>query len=215
VLVGREGCQTHVPSPESPLSVRRLGPYLLLVAVAVALVVCADRFPSSLPRQWDASGNPGGGFTSRSGFGMAAPIIGWTFLLILLDRLLTYRGRRPLFSPQLARGMESMRWVFPVMALAYAFAPVWGGTPIRAGWALMFGFPLLVEFVRVTAGKDGGWLAGAHVDPADQRLLVPDAAGEGRRLNYARPAARVLAIVVVVLVGLSVVLAVRARLLPR
>jgi len=197
------------------LSFRRLGPYLLLVAVAAALVVFADHFPASMPMNWDTSGNSGGGIRPRSGFGMAAPIIGWTFLLILLDRLLTYKGRRPLFSPQLATGLETMRWVFPVMALAYAFAPVWGGTPIRVGWALMFFVPLLVEFVRVTAGKDGGWLAGAFVDAADRRLLVPKADGEGWRINYARPAARVLAFVLVVLVGLSVLLIVRARWLAR
>jgi hypothetical protein len=197
------------------LSFRRLGPYLLLVAVAVAVVVCADRFPLLLPMTWDESGRSSGGMSSRNGFSLAAPIIGWTFLLILLDRLLTYRGRRPLFSPELARALESMRWVFPVMALVYAFAPVWGGTPIRVGWALMFAVPLLIEFVRRTLGKDGGWLAGAYVDPADPRLLVPNESGDGKRINYARPAARVLAIVLVVLVGISVLLTVRARWLAR
>jgi uncharacterized protein DUF1648 len=190
------------------LSFRRLAPYLLLVAVAVAVVSFADQFPSSMPTQWDASGKPSR-FSPRSGFGIVSPILIWTFLLILLDRLLTYRGRRPLFSPQLARALESMRWLFPVIATAYAFAPVWGGTPIRISYGLMFAVPLLIEFVRVSSGKDGGWLASAYVNPADSRLLVPDA--EGWRLNYARPAARVLAIVIAVLIGLAVV-AVRARL---
>jgi hypothetical protein len=43
------------------LSFRRLDPYLLLLAVAVALVVFADQFPALMPMQWDASGNSGGG----------------------------------------------------------------------------------------------------------------------------------------------------------
>ena len=197
------------------MSFRRLGPYLLLVAVVVAVVVFADQFPSLMPLEWDAKGNSGGGMRPRNGFGMAAPIIAWAFLLILLDRLLTYRGRRPLFSPQLARGLESMRWVFPVMAMVYAFAPIWGGTPIRVGWALMFFIPLLVEFIRVTAGGDGGWLAGAFAAPADTRLFVPKDDGGGWRINYARPAARVLAFILVILVGLSVILTVRARWLAR
>ena len=152
----------------SSVSFRRLAPYLLLLAVAVALVACADQFPSSMPTHWDSSGKPSR-FTPRSGFGMASPILLWTFPLVLLDRLLTYRGRRPLFSPQLARALESMRWLFPVIAMAYAFAPVWGGTPIRVGY-------------------------GAYVDPTDRRLLVPKASGEGWRLTFARPTARVLAI---------------------
>ena len=104
-----------------------------------------------------------------------------------------------------------MRWLFPVIATAYAFAPIWGETPIRVGYGLMLAVPLLIEFVRVTSGKDGGWLAGAYVNPADRRLLVPKASGESWRVNYARPAARVLAIVLAVLFGLAV-LAVRARL---
>jgi hypothetical protein len=195
------------------LSFRRLAPYLLLVAVAVALVAYADQFPSSMPTHWDASGKPSR-FTPRSGFGMASPILIWTFLLILLDRLLTYKGRRRLFSPQLARALESMRWLFPVMAMAYAFAPIWGETPIRVGYGLMFAVPLLIEFVRVTSGKDGRWLAGAHVNPADRRLLVPTASGEGWRINFARPAARVLAILLALLFGLAV-LAVRARFRAR
>lgn len=194
------------------MSFRRLAPYLLLLAVAVALVVCADHFPSPMPTQWDASGKPSR-FSSRSGFGMASPLLIWTFLLILLDRLLTYRGRRPLFSPQLARALESMRWLFPVIATAYTFAPVWGGTPIRVSWWLMFAVPFLIEFVRVTSGKDGGWLAGAYGNPADRRLLVPKASGEGWRVNWAQPAARVLAIVLVVLFGLAV-LAARALRVP-
>lgn len=191
------------------MSFRRLAPYLLLLALAVALVVCADQFPSSMPTHWDASGKPSH-FTSRSSFGMASPILIWTFLLILLDRLLTYRGRRPLFSPQLTRALESMRWVFPVIAMAYAFAPIWGGRPILVSYGLLFAVPLLIEFIRVTSGKDGGWLAGAYVDPAERRLLVPSPSGEGWRLNYARPAARVLAIVLAVLFGLAF-LAVRLR----
>jgi hypothetical protein len=36
------------------LSFRRLGPYLLLVAVVVAVVVFADQFPSLMPLEWDA-----------------------------------------------------------------------------------------------------------------------------------------------------------------
>jgi hypothetical protein len=183
---------------------------LLLLAVAVALVVCADQFPAWIPTHWDASGKPSR-FTPRSGFWMASPILIWTFLLVLLDRLLTYRGRRPLFSPQLARALESMRWLFPVVAMAYAFAPVWGATPIRVAYGLMFAVPLLVEFVRVTSGKDGGWLAGAYVNPADRRLVVPTVSGEGWRVNFARPAVRVLAILLALLFGLAV-LAVRARL---
>jgi hypothetical protein len=182
----------------------------MLLAVAVAVVLCADHFPPSMPTQWDASARPSR-FIPRSSFWMVSPILSWTFLLILLDRLLTYRGRRPLFSPQLARALESMRWLFPVTATSYAFAPVWGATPIRVSYGLMFAVPLLIEFVRLTAGKDGGWLAGAYVNSGDRRLLVPNASGEGWRVNFAQPAARVLAIVLAVLLGLAV-LAVRARL---
>lgn len=210
---GRTAARITISSPEDPLSFRRLGPYLLIVAVVAAVVVFADQFPALMPLEWDAKGNSGGGMRPRNGFGMAAPILAWTFMLILLDRLLTYRGRRPLFSPELTRGLESMRWVFPVMALVYAFAPIWGGTPIRVGWVLMFFFPLLVEFIRVTAG--GGWLAGAFADPADPRLFVPKADGAGWRINYARPAARVLAFVLVVMLGVSILLTVRARWLAR
>lgn len=203
------------------MSFRRLAPYLLLLAVAVALVICADQFPSSLPTHWDASGKPSR-FTSRSGFALGSPILVWTVLLLVLDRLLA-AARRMSRSPDmarvlesrgylsLARALESWRWLFPLLALADAFAPVWGVTPIRVGWGLLAAVPLFIEFVRVSSGKDGGWLAGAYVNPGDRRVLVPKASGEGWSLNYARPAARVLAIVLAVLFGLAV-LAVRARL---
>src|SRR5262249_23012985 len=117
----------------------------------------------------------------------------------------------PLFSPQLTRALESMGWGFPVIAMAYAFAPGWGGRPILVSYALLVAVQLLIEFVRVTSGKDGGWLAGAYGDPAERRLLGPGPPGGGWRLNSARPVARVLAIVLAVLFGLAV-LAVRARL---
>ena len=54
------------------MRLRSLGPYLLLLLPAVALVVFVDRFPSPMPVHWDAAGRPNG-FFPRTPLAMAFP----------------------------------------------------------------------------------------------------------------------------------------------
>jgi uncharacterized membrane protein len=71
------------------MKLRTLGPYLLLIPPAIALVFLADRFPSPMPVHWDLAGRPNGYFPRTPLACLSTPLSGG--ILLLLDGIVAAR----------------------------------------------------------------------------------------------------------------------------
>ena len=200
------------------MKLRSLGPYLLLLVPAVALVVFADRFPSPMPVHWDASGRPNGYFP-RTPAAMAFPLILFGGILLLLDGIVAGGARTgpPAMTEAVRRMLAPIRWLLGLTALPAAFAPIWGPMPVLAAAAAM----VLVVGVQIAraprmAPPSGeGWHGLVYVNPADPRLVVPKRHGIGWTFNFAKPIAWVLLTVLLLgplaFVGAVILRAARCR----
>jgi uncharacterized membrane protein len=177
------------------MKLRSLGPYLLLLVPAVALVLFADRFPSPMPVHWDASGRPNGYFP-RTPLAMAFPLLLFGGILLLLD-LIQASGARtgpPAMAEAVGRMLAPVRWLLALMALPTAFAPIWGPIPALVAAAVL----VLVVGIqaarapRMAPAAGEGWHGLLYVNPADPRLVVPKRSGLGWTFNFARPVAWVI-----------------------
>ncbi len=182
---------------------RTVGPYLLLVPPAVALVLFADRFPSPMPVHWDLAGRPNG-FFPRTPLAMAFPILFLGGLLLFLDGIVASGARvgPPAMTEGVRRLLAPIRWMIGLMATPSAFVPLWGPTPVLVGAGAMV-LVVVVQIARAprlapasTEGSRGGLF---YVNPSDPRLVVPKRWGVGWTFNFARPAAWVLLAVLLLL----------------
>lgn len=195
------------------MRLRTLGPYLMLVPPAVALILLADQFPLRMPVHWDAAGRPNG-FFPRTPLALAFPLLLLGGILLLFDAIAASSGRTGPDSvgEGVRRLLGPIRWVLALMATPAAFAPLWGPTPVLVGAAALV-VVVVVQIARaprLTPSSTDGWRGGLlYVNAADPRLLVPKRSGLGWTFNFARPLAWVLLAVlmlgpllVVLLVGL-------------
>jgi len=177
------------------MKLRSLGPYLLLLVPAVALVLFADRFPSPMPVHWDASGRPNGYFP-RTPLAMAFPLLLFGGILLLLD-LIQASGARtgpPAMTEAVGRMLAPIRWLLALMALPTAFAPIWGPIPVLVAavvLVLVVGIQV-VRAPRMAPPGGEGWHGLLYVNPADPRLVVPKRSGLGWTFNFAKPIAWVI-----------------------
>ena len=177
------------------MKLRGLGPYLLLVLPAIALVLFADRFPSPMPVHWDASGRPNG-FFPRTPVAMAFPLLLLGGILLLLDGIVAGGARTgpPAMTEAVRRMLAPIRWLIALTAVPAAFAPLWGPTPVLAAAGAMV-VTIVVQIVRaprMAPASGDGWRGVLYVNPADPRLVVPKRSGLGWTFNFARPIAWVL-----------------------
>jgi len=177
------------------MRLRSLGPYLLLLLPAVALVLFVDRFPSPMPVHWDAAGRPNG-FFPRTPLAMAFPLLLLGGILLLLDGIVASSARTgpPAMTEAVRRLLGPIRWLLALTAIPAAFAPLWGPTPVLVcAGAMVLG--VIVQVARaprtVPAGGDG-WRGLFYVNPSDPRLVVPKRSGLGWTFNFARPIAWVV-----------------------
>jgi len=184
------------------MRLRTLGPYLLLVPPAVAVMVLAHAFPSPVPVHWDAAGRPNG-FFPRTPLALAFPFLFLGGLLLLLD-LLVASGARvgpPAVAEAVRRLLEPIRWLIGLMATPTALAPLWGPLPVLAG-ALAMVAVVLVQIVRaprIAPRTPDGGRGLFYVNAADPRLVVPKRSGLGWTFNFARPLAWVLTAILLLL----------------
>ena len=174
------------------MKLRGLGPYLLLVLPAIALVLFADRFPSPMPVHWDASGRPNG-FFPRTLVAMAFPLLLFGGILLLLDGIVAGGARTgpPAMTEAVRRMLAPIRWLIALTAVPAAFAPLWGPTPVLVAAGAMV-VTILVQIVRaprMAPASGDGWRGVLYVNPADPRLVVPKRSGLGWTFNFARPLA--------------------------
>jgi Family of unknown function (DUF5808)/Domain of unknown function (DUF1648) len=178
------------------MKLRSVGPYLLLLPPAVALLLLADRFPSPMPVHWDLAGRPNG-FFPRTPVAMAYPILFFGGILLFLDGIVAGGARvgPPAMTEAVRRLLAPIRWLLGLMTSPAAFAPLWGPTPVLLGAAVMV-LVVVVQVVRSprlappgTAGWRGGLI---YADASDPRLIVPKRWGLGWTFNFARPVAWVL-----------------------
>src|SRR4249919_2922953 len=115
----------------TPMKLRSLGPYLLLIPPAVALVFLADRFPSPMPVHWDIAGRPNG-FFPRTPLAMAFPLLLLGGILLLLDGIVVGGARvgPPAMTEGVRRLLGPIRWMIALTATPAAFVPLWGPTPV-------------------------------------------------------------------------------------
>ncbi len=195
------------------MKLRTLGPYLLLVPPAIALVFLADRFPSPMPVHWDLAGRPNGYFP-RTPLALAFPLLLSGGILLLLDGIVasTARAGPPEMSEAMRRLLAPIRWVLGLLATPAAFAPLWGPTPVLvvAGAVVVVIVVQIVRSARMAPALADNWRGGLfYVNSADSRLLVPKRSGLGWTFNFARPVAWLILaalllgpLVVVFLIGL-------------
>ena len=174
------------------MKLRSLGPYLLLLPPAVALVVFADRFPSPMPVHWDGAGRPNGYFP-RTPLAMGFPLILIGGILLLLDGIVASGGRTgpQAMTEAVRRMLGPIRWLLALTAIPAAFAPLWGPTPVlvcAVAMVLVLGVQI-ARAPRTMPASGDGWRGLFYVNPADPRLVVPKRSGLGWTFNFARPAA--------------------------
>jgi len=191
------------------MKLRSIGPYLLLLVPAAALVLLADTFPSPMPVHWNAAGRPNG-FFPRTPLALAFPLLLIGGILLFLD-LIVFSGARtgpPEMTEGVRRLLAPIRWVLALMALPLAFAPKWGPTPVLIA-AGMLVLVVVVQIARsprlAPRGTEEGRRGLLYVNPADPRLIVPKRWGVGWTFNFAKPIAWVL-LAVLLLGPLAVVL---------
>jgi uncharacterized membrane protein len=194
------------------MKLRSLGPYLLLLVPAVALVLFADRFPSPMPVHWNASGRPDG-FFPRTPLAMAFPILLFAGILLLLDAIMASGARTgpPAMTEAVRRTIAPVRWLLALTALPTAFAPLWGPVPVLVAAAAMV-VVVLVQIARAPrmAPPGEGWHGLLYANPADPRLLVPKRSGLGWTFNFAKPVAWVI-LTALLLLPLAIVAGVALR----
>jgi len=177
------------------MKLRSLGPYLLLLVPAVALVLFADRFPSPMPVHWDFSGRPNGYFP-RTPLAMAFPIFLFGGILLLLDGIVASGARAgpPAMTESVRRMIAPIRWLLAITAFPAAFAPLWGPTPVLVAAAAMVVLVLvqIARAPRMAPASGEGWHGLLYMNPADPRLLVPKRSGLGWTFNFAKPIAWVI-----------------------
>ena len=177
------------------MKLRGLGPYLVLLLPAVALVLFADRFPSPMPVHWDLAGRPNGYFP-RTPVAMAFPLLLLGGILLLLDGIVAGGARTgpPAMTEAVRRMLAPIRWIIALTAVPAAFAPLWGPTPVlvAAGAMLVVIVVQVVRAPRMAPATGEGWRGVLYVNPADPRLVVPKRSGLGWTFNFARPSAWVL-----------------------
>ena len=177
------------------MKLRSLGPYLLLLVPAVALVLFADRFPSPMPVHWNAAGRPDG-FFPRTPLAMAFPILLFAGILLLLDGIMAAGARTgpPAMTEAVRRTVAPIRWLLAITAFPTAFAPLWGPVPVLVVAAAMV-VVVLVQIARaprMAPPSGDGWHGLLYVNPGDPRLLVPKRSGLGWTFNFAKPIAWVI-----------------------
>jgi uncharacterized membrane protein len=177
------------------MRLRTVGPYLLLVLVAVAVGLFADQFPSPMPVHWNLQGRPNGWFP-RTPVAMAFPLLLFGGILLLLDGIVAGGARTgpPEMTEAVRRMLGPIRWVLAGMALPTAFAPIWGPTPVLVGAGAML-LVILVQIVRaprMAPASGDGWRGVLYVNPGDPRLVVPKRWGIGWTFNFAKPIAWVI-----------------------
>jgi uncharacterized membrane protein len=178
------------------MKLRSVGPYLLLLLPAVALVLLAGAFPSPMPVHWDVSGRPNG-FFPRTPLALAFPLLVVGGILLLLD-LIVLSGAR-VGPPEMTEGVRRLlgpiRWAIALMATPVAFAPLWGPTPVLIGAGLVV-LVVAVQIVRsprlAPPRAEGGRRGLLYMNPEDPRLVVPKTWGVGWTFNFAKPIAWVL-----------------------
>ncbi|HEY1334449.1 MAG TPA: DUF5808 domain-containing protein [Myxococcaceae bacterium] len=177
------------------MKLRSLGPYLLLLLPAAALVVFADRFPSPMPVHWDATGRPNG-FFPRTPLAMAFPLLLLGGILLLLDGIVASGARTgPAEMTEAVRRLLSpIRWLLALIAVPAAFAPLWGPTPVLvcAGAMVLVVIVQVARAPRTAPASGDGWRGLFYVNPSDPRLVVPKRSGLGWTFNFARPVAWVV-----------------------
>jgi len=178
------------------MKLRSVGPYLLLLIPAVALVLMADTFPSPMPVHWNAAGRPNG-FFPRTPLALAFPLLMVGGILLFLD-LIVRSGARvgpPEMTEGVRRLLAPIRWVIALMAFPLAFAPLWGPTPVLIAAGLMV-LVVVVQIVRsprlAPTRTEGGRRGLFYVNSEDPRLVVPKTWGVGWTFNFAKPIAWVL-----------------------
>src|SRR5215472_5187594 len=191
------------------MKLRSIGPYLLLLVPAAALVLLADTFPSPMPVHWDAAGRPNG-FFPRTPLALAFPLLLIVGILLFLDLIVVSGARTgpPEMTEGVRRLLAPIRWALGLMALPLAFAPKWGPTPVL----IAAGVLVLVVVVQIARSPQ---LAPRRTEPGrrglfyanseDPRLIVPKTWGVGWTFNFAKPIAWIL-LAVLLLGPLAVVL---------
>lgn len=194
------------------MKLRTLGPYLMLVPPAMAVLLLADRFPMFMPVHWDAAGRPNG-FFPRTPLALAFPFLLLGGILLLLDGIVAGGARTgpPAMTEGVRRLLAPIRWMVALTATPAAFAPLWGPTPVlvAAGAMVVVVVIQIARAPRMAPPSTAGWGGLLYVNAADPRLVVPKRSGLGWTFNFARPLAWVLLAVlmlgpllVVLLVGL-------------
>jgi len=177
------------------MKLRSLGPYFLLVAAALALVLFADRFPSPMPVHWNAAGRPNGSFP-RTPLAMAFPVLLLGGILLLLDGIVASGARTgpPEMTEAVRRMLAPIRWILAATAIPAAFAPLWGPTPVlvAAGAMLVVIVVQIARAPRMAPASGDGWRGVLYVNPDDPRLVVPKRYSIGWTFNFAKPIAWVI-----------------------
>lgn len=177
------------------MKLRSLGPYLLLLLPAAALVLLADSFPSPMPVHWDAAGRPNG-FFPRTPLAMAFPLLLVGGILLLLDVIVASGARTgpASMTEAVRRLLAPIRWILAVTAIPAAFAPLWGPTPVLvcAGVMVLVVIVQIARAPRTMPASDDGWRGLFYVNASDPRLIVPKRWGIGWTFNFARPVAWVV-----------------------
>jgi len=178
------------------MKLRTFGPYLLLIAPLVALVLFADRFPDPMPVRWGASGRPNG-FLPRTPLTLAFPVLLIGGILLFTD--LVVAGGARVGPPEMTEGVNRLlapiRWVIALMATPAAFAPLSGPIPVLVG-AVVLVLVIGVQIARsprfAPPGPDGVRRGLIYMNPEDPRLIVPKTWGVGWTFNFSRPSAWVI-----------------------
>ena len=207
---------------------KRVLPWLALVASCVALAVCYPSFPERWPIHWDVHGQING-WTGKSPLAAGFPLLLGAFFSLVSELVAWATGKvkqAKLPAPWCERLAQANRNYLCLIAtilnlfLGYLACTLPHGPPsLWAPVLLIIGsiaYPTY-DFYRLTQEmkKEGalprGYQGLVYSNPDDARLWVPKLSGYGLTINFAHARARWL-LAAIMLLPLTTVLVVRLAL---
>jgi len=211
------------------MTLRRAGPFAILIGGALWLVAHWNELPARLPVHWNWRLQPDS-FLASAPISAALPLLLGLVACLLMAALQTGLRRSVPSSAQRESTLDvilASEYLIAVVCCGMLAASATNGRLLKPVLLLSFaGVLALLVFAFRVAGRvppeqprnPAAWRAGFfYVDRADPALFVPKRSGYGYTFNFGNPAALLITLLLVVVplvIAVGLCLSARGRSLP-